>query len=70
MSDKMVFVVCRDGHSEGYSEPLEAFETETLAKLYAKGSADGYGSSLKVFCLFVHEASDFARVPEMYEAKE
>jgi hypothetical protein len=59
MSERMVFIICRDGGYEGFSEPLEAFETEELANLFVKGAEAGYCSQMKVFALYVNEPKDF-----------
>lgn len=54
-----VYIVCRNGGSEGFSEPLEVFGTEELSKLYVKGAEAGYCSRMRVFVRDVQEPSDF-----------
>ncbi len=53
-----IWVAYMDMGSEGKSEPLRAFDSEDLAKIWKVGSTDTYGSNAKIIELPVIRSPD------------
>lgn len=60
---KVVFVVAHDGGYEGHSEPLKAFATEALARLWVE-AANHHGGGFQYYPMEVISPDDLNPLPQ------